>query len=468
CTVAVDNRLAATDGPSMVGTNCFASGENSLQADVWYEVTAPCDGDIRITGCNSVSTYDAMVEITGNHTETPICYSEDERLECNDDGCGGLFSTTSSLWLPGGDLGDGVTAGAVYQIRVGGWSNAGNITDAAMGTFDMEIGFTCEEYGPPPPPCLPDEFIHQQRKHRFLTIDPSCFGNEEVAIRVELTELWRCENDLRRSCRENTPTDCPGVCDNDPDITCVTDAQCPGSFCVPGGESTTCAEHPSVGVVKWVEEPRNEPSGCRVKMCENNTSVRCTDSDDCASGECVCLDTDWFANLGVIPDGTVTEGVGALRAWNDFGVSDSSVLHITDCEIIPCATYAVSFCLPPTYDTCSAPLEIGTILLAPPTNYGDVVGPVDPVTVEFDPPNQIGSVGDISGYLLTNQNYGLPGDPNPQAHWTWVDLEGEGAPLYRPQAILSVGDLSQILFGLEGRPYSWAGKNVDPDDCPPG
>ncbi|UCE60369.1 MAG: hypothetical protein JSU63_01200 [Phycisphaerales bacterium] len=58
------------------------------------------------------------------------------------------------------------------------------------------------------------------------------------------------------------------------------------------------------------------------------------------------------------------------------------------------------------------------------------------------------------------------GDPKPQAHWTWVDLEGQGAPFYRPQAILNVGDLNQILFGLQGRPYSWAGNNVDPGDCP--
>ncbi|UCE61966.1 MAG: hypothetical protein JSU63_09590, partial [Phycisphaerales bacterium] len=81
-----------------------------------------------------------------------------------------------------------------------------------------------------------------------------------------------------------------------------------------------------------------------------------------------------------------------------------------------------SACLPPTGDICGDALMIGTILRPPPGNYGDVVGPVDPVTTEFDPPNQILSVGDISGYLLTNLNYGLPGDPKPQAHWTWVDM----------------------------------------------
>ncbi|UCE62014.1 MAG: hypothetical protein JSU63_09865, partial [Phycisphaerales bacterium] len=77
-----------------------------------------------------------------------------------------------------------------------------------------------------------------------------------------------------------------------------------------------------------------------------------------------------------------------------------------------------SACAPPTGDLCSEPLTVGTILRPPPGNYGDVVGPVDPVTTEFGPPNQILSVGDVSGYLLTNLNYGVPGDPKPQAHWT--------------------------------------------------
>ncbi|UCE62217.1 MAG: thrombospondin type 3 repeat-containing protein [Phycisphaerales bacterium] len=283
-------------------------------------------------------------------------------------------------------------------------------------------------------PDLPDEWIHAQRKHRYLSIDPTTNGSDDLALRVELTELWRCENDLRRSCR--TDADCSGVCDNDKDRTCVTDAQCPGSFCVAGGASTNCVAHPSVGHTKWVQDPMQEPAGCRLP-----------------GG---CTDTDWFAGLGDDP---------FVRDWSDFGVSDSSVLHISDCGIIPVATYHVRFCVPPTYDICSEPLEIGTILLPPPSNFGDVVGPVDPVTIEFDPPNQIPSVGDISGYLLTNQNYGLPGDPKPQAHWTWVDLEGFGWPLYHPQGILNVSDLAQILFGLEGRPWSWPGKNVDPDDC---
>ena len=116
-------------------------------------------------------------------------------------------------------------------------------------------------------------------------------------------------------------------------------------------------------------------------------------------------------------------------------------------------------------DVCSDALVTGTII-KPNRNYGDCVGIVDPGTEEFTPPNQIVNVIDIQGYLFTSQNYGAPGNPKPQAHWTWVDLEGEGAPGYRPQAILNVGDLGQILFASAGQPFSQAGKNLDPGNCP--
>ncbi|UCE60918.1 MAG: S8 family serine peptidase [Phycisphaerales bacterium] len=284
------------------------------------------------------------------------------------------------------------------------------------------------------PPELPTGARHQARKHRYISIDQSVNGVFEIAYKIELVEMLRCAGDLRRTC--SVDADCPGVCDNDSDITCSGDAGCAlvGGTCV---VTTPCVHHPDEGLSWWVQTPVQEPLGCRLP-----------------GG---CTDEDWFARL---------DTTAHFQTWNDFGVADSSLLHISDCQITPVATYAVSACAPPTGDVCSAPLVIGTILRPPPGNYGDVVGPVDPVTIEFDPPNQILSVGDISGYLLTNLNYGLPGDPKPQAHWTWVDMEGQGAPYYRPQGILNVSDLNQILFGLEGRPYSWAGNNVDPGDCP--
>ncbi|UCE58476.1 MAG: thrombospondin type 3 repeat-containing protein [Phycisphaerales bacterium] len=300
-----------------------------------------------------------------------------------------------------------------------------------------DLSFVLTTSDTPPPPERPDIPAppHDARKNRYLSIDPSTNGDAVVGLKVELVEMLRCSGDLRRTC--SADADCPNVCDTDPDVTCVSDAQCAtvSGVCVP---TWPCVHHPDEGLTRWVEDPQQEPLGCRLP-----------------GG---CIDSDWFARLGRTAN---------FRAWNNFGVVSSSLLHISDCEVTPVATYEISACLPPTGDICSTPLTIGTILRPPPGNYGDVAGPVDPVTIEFDPPNQILSVGDISCYLLTNQNYGLPGDPKPQAHWTWVDLEGLDSPDYCPQAILSVGDLSQILFGIMGRPYSWAGKNVDPGNCPP-
>ncbi|UCE60920.1 MAG: FG-GAP repeat protein [Phycisphaerales bacterium] len=350
-----------------------------------------------------------------------------------------VYRFDESVWIEEQRLvGSNTNQGDYFGMSV---SVSGGIVVAGAPNGSGPVGgdgsayvFTCfgDESPPVEPPAGASDPKHAARKHRYISFDPSTNAGNEVAYKVELVEMLRCQADLRRTC--SVDTDCPGVCDNDSDITCTGDPACMGGTCVP---SAPCVHHPDEGLTWWVQEPEQEPLGCRLP-----------------GG---CTDEDWFARLDTTP---------LFRTWNNFGVADSSLLHISDCQITPVATYEVRGCALPDGSLCSDPLVIGTILRPPPGNYGDVVGPVDPVTIEFDPPNQILSVGDVSGYLLTNQNYGLPGDPKPQAHWTWVDMEGQGAPFYRPQAILNVGDLNQILFGIMGRPYSWAGNNVDPGDCP--
>ncbi|UCE61410.1 MAG: hypothetical protein JSU63_06610 [Phycisphaerales bacterium] len=284
------------------------------------------------------------------------------------------------------------------------------------------------------PPGLPSVWRHQAPKNRYLSIDPSVLGDLEVALKVELVEMYRCSEDLRRTCRADHDEDCPGVCDNDPNKTCISGGTCGEGTCI---ETTPCLQHPAVGLTWWVDDPRQEPTGCR------------------PAG--MCTDEDWFAWLSHTP---------VARAWNDFGAADSSLLHVTDCGITPVAMYEVSFCLPPSFDTCGPPLTIGTIE-KPTFNYADVVGPVDPVTFEFAPPDGFLSVTDVSGYLLTASNWrDATGYPKPQAHWTWVSLTGWSEPLYRPYMFLCVCQLQQILLGVEGRPFSFSGNNADPGDCP--
>ncbi|UCE59403.1 MAG: M1 family metallopeptidase [Phycisphaerales bacterium] len=283
----------------------------------------------------------------------------------------------------------------------------------------------------PLPPALPPA-PHDAPKNRYISVDLTPNGNTIFAYKVEIVEMKRCLGDYRRAC--SVDAHCPNVCNNNEDITCLSDAACEGGTCVP---TVPCLHHFSEGSSWWLQDPQREPLGCRPPG--------------------ACTDEDWFARLDATPH---------FRAWDEFGDVDSTVLHISGCAITPVATYAVSACATPTGDVCGEPLIIGTIS-KPDRNYGDVVGVVDPATNEFTPPNGIVNVTDVSGYLLTNANWAdASGLPKPQAHWTWFDLHGEGPPNYRPQGILSVGDLSEILFGIEGDPFAASGGNVDPSGCP--
>ncbi|UCE58998.1 MAG: S8 family serine peptidase [Phycisphaerales bacterium] len=308
-----------------------------------------------------------------------------------------------------------------------------DICDIGAGTSpDGNGNWVPDECDPLVPPSLPAAQQHQVRKNRYISIDPHVNGANVVGYKVELVEMLRCAGDLRRAC--SLDQDCPLLCDNDPNRYCVTDAACGGGTCA---STAPCVHHPDEGLTWWILQPQQNPLGCRLP-----------------GG---CTDEDWFARLGALPH---------FRAWHDFGDTDSSLLHVSDCEVTPAAVYAVSACLPPAGEACSDPLIIGTILRPNAGSYGDVVGIVDPATMEFTPPNKILNVTDVMGYMLTNANYGLPGNPKPQAHWTWIDMEGLGAPHYAPQAILNITDLNQIMFGTMGQPFSQAGNNVDPGDCP--
>jgi len=137
CTVETDNRLATTDGPRAGGA-CALSGEDAFQADVWYEYIAPCDGTLTIRMCDAI-TYDAMLAVYSTNTPdaTCTCPTDDSLLlECNDDFCGSS-STVSGVTI------EGVTTGACYTIRVGGWSGNGTETNTSRGISEIDIGVIC-------------------------------------------------------------------------------------------------------------------------------------------------------------------------------------------------------------------------------------------------------------------------------------------------------------------------------------
>jgi len=272
-------------------------------------------------------------------------------------------------------------------------------------------GDTC--VGPPPavvPPGLPSSETHLARKNRYVTIDSTTNGAESIALKVTLFSMKRCSGNLSRAC----------TVDND------CEAAVPGSG--------TCIEHPDVGTAGpwWVQAPQQEPLGCLPGPCG---------------------DADWFARVGSVPY---------------FDVWTLATLHIGDCETVPVATYEILACLGPDGSVCSDPLTVGTIeqpFVAPGFRggYGDVAGPVDPVTQGFTPPDGFVNVVDVSTYVLTKQNYGTAALP--QAHPTWVDLHGLGVG-HPPQYILNVSDLGQVLKALAGDAWTDDPENMYPGQCP--
>lgn len=141
CRVNTDNRLATTDGPPAAG-DCAASGALSFQADVWYTLSAPCDGTLTIRMCDAM-TYDAMLAVYASEGGVSgesgcACPADNESLlACNDDFCG-FAATVSGVTI------EDVIEGGCYLLRVGGWSADGTPATTHRGVSRLDIGFFCD------------------------------------------------------------------------------------------------------------------------------------------------------------------------------------------------------------------------------------------------------------------------------------------------------------------------------------
>lgn len=418
CLAFSDNRLATTDGPPAAGF-CEGSGADSFQADVWFTIDAPCEGLMTIDLCNSIyGWYDSMLAVFGDHSESPMCpgASNDDLLICDDDYCP-CSGTTSGVQTQ-------VFRGGTYLIRVGGWSDAGTAPDAGQSVVGLDIGFHCAAASALRVSADP---LHQTPKHRYLSIDTTTNGPDEVALQVRLASMKRCSDDPERACVDRAECG-PGVCFLDPETPCFDDGDCIGA-CV---NLPTCDEHGDVGSTWWVQAPQTEPLGCLPGPCAPD---------------------DQFAGVDSTPH---------FQTW------DVSTLHVGDCEIAPAATYEIRACLPPDGLVCGDPLVVATTLqpfISPGFrgNYGDVAGTVDTGTDNFTAPDEIANVVDVTAYVLTSQNYGTANLP--QVHPTWVDLTGLGTG-NPPNYILNISDLGQILKALQGAKWTDDPGNLNPGSCP--
>ncbi len=429
CYATTDNRLASTDGP--VGGGACGS-DNALQADVWYLITAPCCGRAVVTMCDAPSEYDAMLSVYGNDgadLECPGSNNED-LIECNDDYCRGSGTVGGVHW--------DARKGRPYLLRLGGYSDYGELPDAGQGISQFHIGFLCDtDCHMRQPPGLPRNTVHHARKHRYISIDATTSVPKSASIKVEIAEMNRCQNDLRRSCMDDD--DCPTVCAADPDLhSCGDGSICPDGVCV---ESGPCGPHPNVGLSWYVQEPQTRGADCPNGMCDEE---------------------DWYARVDVAVYSSDWHGDCNDADWS----GGCTTLHIGDCEIVPGVVYNVYTCDAITGDPCSNPLAVETTRrseLMP--HYGDVAGAV---TVQnpccFTPPDGYTSVIDIAAYLHTNKNWGTT--TLPQAHPTWLDLHGPGTGI-PPQYILMVTDLTMILRAfVDIWPHENSIGGLAPGDCP--
>ncbi len=290
------------------------------------------------------------------------------------------------------------------------------------------------------PPGLPPNTEHHARKHRYLSVDATTNGSDEISIKVEIAVMNRCQNDLRRSCIDDE--DCPTVCQGAKDT-----FSCSGDSCGNDGpciESGPCGPHPNVGLTWYVQEPQTRGVDCPNGMCD--------EEDYYARVDAAVYGSDWKGECEDVH----------IPGWT----GGCSALHIGDCEIVPGVVYNVYACDAINGDPCSEPLVVETTRkpqLMP--HYGDVAGSVDAGNpCCFTPPDAYTSVIDIGAYLLTNKNWGTT--TIPQAHPTWIDLHGPGDGI-PPQYILNVTDLIMILQGFVNIwPYENTIGGLAPGDCP--
>jgi len=155
---------ATTDGPTEPGCN-FCCGDLQVNQDVWYKYTASCTGTATVSLCGS--DYDTKVAVyAGGCPSGP-----GTAIACNDDALCGAQSTLQSLTtFP-------TTAGAIYTIRVGGYSTA-----FGSGSIDLSCAPAAACYancdGSTIPPILNvNDFICFQTKYAAGDPYANCDGS---------------------------------------------------------------------------------------------------------------------------------------------------------------------------------------------------------------------------------------------------------------------------------------------------
>ena len=144
------------------------------------------------------------------------------------------------------------------------------------------------------------------------------------------------------------------------------------------------------------------------------------------------------------PDGNDISRVEASPYFSDAW---PAVVHASDCEIVPAATYGVRASLDAIGFT--DPLAVPTTPRPGTAWWEDCVGLLDGDT--WTPPNGVVSFDDVTAAI----QYFMTAATAP--HVTVVDIEPQ-----ETNAVLNFTDIMQIVLAFQSEPYPFA----DPGDCP--
>jgi hypothetical protein len=120
----------AVPAATSLAASCYTAWCNddvAVQNSMWYSFTAPANGAVVISTCNTGSALDSQIALwsasdcSDYSTFTNLAANDDIEGGCND---GGVYSSAITI--------DGLTPGAVYLIQVDGW-------DGEFGPFVLSV-----------------------------------------------------------------------------------------------------------------------------------------------------------------------------------------------------------------------------------------------------------------------------------------------------------------------------------------
>ncbi len=134
-TVSFDTTSATTDGPD----HACNSGTNMILNDVWFKVTAPANGALRVKNCGT-TPFDSKIGIYDMGT-SPATYNYNTLISsvvaCNDDGTNCLL--TDGVTPYASDVTATVNQGHTYLVRLGGYGDL----DVGAGTVTFDVPLPC-------------------------------------------------------------------------------------------------------------------------------------------------------------------------------------------------------------------------------------------------------------------------------------------------------------------------------------